>query len=227
MGSNTGEADEKPVHTVRISQGFQMQTTEVTQAQWKAVMGALPTKCDYGSLSGNFLGDNKPIICVSWDDAQEFVRQMNAKNDGYKYRLPSEAEWEYGARAGTSGDYAGNLDSMAWYDVNSGSSTHEVATKSANSWGLYDMHGNVWEWCQDWYDKDYYAKSPGTDPTGAATGSNRVVRGGSWDNSAANARSANRNNNTPSNRNNNLGFRVVSTESKHQRKMCSRTLFAY
>lgn len=208
MGSTQSD-DEKPIHTVRISQGFWMQTTEVTQAQWKAIMGALPSKCDYGSLSGNLLDDNKPIICVSWDDAQEFVRQMNAKNDGYKYRLPTEAEWEYAARSGTTGNYAGNLDAMAWYDGNSSGSTHDVATKQANAWGLFDMHGNVWEWCQDWYESGYYAKSPATDPTGATSGSNRMYRGGNWFDSAYYSRSAFRNYDTQSYRGDNVGFRVI------------------
>lgn len=206
MGSNEQD-DEKPIHTVKISQGFQMQTTEVTQAQWKAIMGALPSKCDYGSLSGNFLGDNKPIICVSWDDAQEFIRQLNLKNDGYKYRLPTEAEWEYAARAGTTGNYAGYLDSMAWYSANANGSTQNVATKQANAWGLYDMHGNVWEWVQDWYGS--YPSGTVTDPTGASSGSDRVVRGGGWGDAAGNLRSANRNYNSPSARTYYLGFRVV------------------
>jgi formylglycine-generating enzyme required for sulfatase activity len=208
MGLNTND-NEKPVHTVRISQGFEMQTTEVTQAQWKAVMGALPSKCDYGELSGNFLGENKPVICVSWDDAQEFVRRMNAKTDGYHYRLPTEAEWEYAARAGTTGDYAGNLDSMAWYGSNSGGSTRDVGTKQANGWGLYDMHGNVWEWVNDWYDGDYYAKSPATDPTGPSSGSYRVLRGGGWNNPADYLRSANRSYNPPSDRGSIMGFRLL------------------
>ena len=202
-----GNTDNGPIHTVRISQGFQMGTTEVTQGQWKAVMGALPSKCDYGELTGEFLGDNKPIICVNWDDAQEFVRQMNLKNDGYKYRLPSEAEWEYAARAGTTGEYAGYLDSMGWYDGNAGGHTHEVGTKSANGWGLYDMHGNVWEWCQDWYGN--YPSGSVTDPTGAASGSYRVNRGGSWGDAAAHARSAVRHGSTPSVRYGYVGFRVV------------------
>jgi formylglycine-generating enzyme required for sulfatase activity len=208
MGSNESD-DEKPVHAVKISQGFQMQTIEVTQAQWKAIMGALPSKCDYGSLSGNFLGDNKPIICVSWEDTQEFVRQLNLKNDGYKYHLPTEAEWEYSARAGTTGNYAGYLDSMAWYDSNSGGSIHDVGTKQANGWGLYDMHGNVWEWVQDWYDSGYYAKSPTTDPVGPSSGSYRVSRGGGWSATTVFLRSADRYGNSLSDRFNFLGFRVV------------------
>ncbi len=208
MGSDNGELDEKPVHTVRISQGFWMQTTEVTQAQWKAMMGTLPSRCDYGELKGNFLGGNKPIICVNWDDTQEFVRQMNAKNDGYKYRLPTEAEWEYAARAGTMGDYAGYLDGIAWYGGNSGSSTHDVGTKQPNAWGLYDMHGNVNEWVQDWYES--YPSWVVTDPTGPASGSGgRVHRGGSWENIAGDVRSANRDIRSPLNRGNNLGFRLV------------------
>ncbi len=209
MGSNNGEKDEQPVHTVKLSRGFEMQTTEVTQAQWKAVMGALPSKCDYGSLSGNFLGDNKPIICMSWDDAQQFIAKLNAQNDGYKYRLPTEAEWEYAARAGTTGDYAGYLDGMGWHKDNSGGSTQNVGTKQANGWGLYDMHGNVWEWVQDWYDRDFYSKSPTTDPVGASSGSYRVFRGGSWSDASDYLRSANRFIHMPSSRHYNLSFRVV------------------
>lgn len=208
MGSTQSD-DEKPIHTVKISLGFWMQTTEVTQGQWKAVMGALPSKCGFGSLSGNFLGDTKPIICVSWDDAQEFVRQMNLKSDGYKYRLPTEAEWEYAARSGTTGNYAGNIDALAWYGGNSGGSTHDVATKQANAWGLYDMHGNVWEWCQDWYDGGYYAKSPASDPVGPSVGSNRVFRGGGWGNAAGYLRSAYRVSYAPSLRSRYLGFRLL------------------
>lgn len=215
---------EKSVHTVKISQGFWMQTTEVTQAQWKAVMGVFPSKCDSGELKGKFLGDNKPIICVSWDNAQEFIRQMNLKNDGYKYRLPTEAEWEYAARAGTTGDYAGDLDSMAWYYNNSGNQTlsgmwnedkmhsnnnrmHEVGTKQANAWGLYDMHGNVWEWCQDW--EGNYPNGTVTDPTGATSGTRRVQRGGAWSRPANQNTSAYRTSSKPSQRHAYVGFRVV------------------
>jgi len=215
---------ENPGHTVKISREFWMQTTEVTQAQWKAIMGALPSKCDYGKLKGLFLGDNKPIVCVSWDDAQKFVSQMNLKNDGYKYRLPTEAEWEYAARAGTTGDYAGDLDSMAWYYKNAGDQilsgewnedkvesnnnrTHDVGTKQANAWGLYDMHGNVWEWCQDWYGS--YPSGTVTDPTGATSGSRRVLRGGTWHLTAEGLRSAVRFFDKPSHRDVREGFRVV------------------
>ena len=201
MGSTNGDANEKPVHTVKISQGFQMQTTEVTQAQWTAVMGSIPSEFKNCPQC--------PVENVSWEDAQQFIAKLNGQSDGYKYRLPSEAEWEYAARAGTTGDYAGNLDSMGWYDGNSGNKTHPVGTKQANGWGLYDMHGNVWEWCADWYDKDYYAKSSGTDPTGAASDWFRVIRGGSWDSPAGNLRSAYRSSITPSERYYVLGFRLL------------------
>jgi formylglycine-generating enzyme required for sulfatase activity len=215
MGSNETD-DEKPVHTVKISRNFWMQTTEVTQAQWKAVMRGLPAKCDWGSLSGDFIGDNKPVICVNWDDARQFVQQMNLKNDGYQYRLPTEAEWEYAARAGNTGNESENLDAVAWYWGNSTTSMHEVATKPANGWGLFDMRGNVWEWCQDWYESDYYSKSPAIDPPGPSTGGGyRVVRGGSWVDSAGYVRLASRTRRSPSKSYNFLGFRLLrALESK-------------
>ena len=198
MGSNNGSGDEKPVHKVTISQAFFMGKTEVTQAQWQAVMGNNPS---------NFRDcPTCPIEQVSWDDAQEFIKKLNAKGEG-TYRLPTEAEWECAARAGTTGDYAGNLDSMGWYSANSDSKTHPVGTKQANAWGLYDMHGNVWEWCQDWYGE--YPSGAVTNPTGATSGSDRVGRGGGWSGDAVFLRSANRSFNSPSYRSNRLGFRVV------------------
>ncbi len=218
MGSTNGSDDEKPVHKVTISQGFFMGRTEVTQAQWQAVMGNNPS--DFKNCP------NCPVEQVSWDDAQSFVSKLNAQNDGFKYRLPSEAEWEYAARAGTTGDYAGNLDAMAWYYENAGDQrlsgegsadklksnnnrTHDVATKQPNAWGLYDMHGNVWEWCQDWYADSYYANSPSVNPTGATSGSVRVRRGGGWGGGAVYLRSALRFGVSPSLRGGSLGFRVV------------------
>jgi formylglycine-generating enzyme required for sulfatase activity/serine/threonine protein kinase len=147
MGSTNGSGDEKPVHEVRISQPFYMGKYEVTQAQWQAVMGNNPSyfkNCD-----------SCPVEQVSWDDAQQFLARLNERNDGFHYRLPSEAEWEYACRSGTTGDYAGDLNSMAWYRENSGTKTHPVGTKQPNAWGLYDMHGNVGEWCQDWYHANY------------------------------------------------------------------------
>ncbi|MCY7377264.1 MAG: SUMF1/EgtB/PvdO family nonheme iron enzyme, partial [Pyrinomonadaceae bacterium] len=201
MGDDNGKYDdEKPAHRVTISQGFWMGQTEVTQGQWKAVMGNNPS--GFSSC-----GDNCPVEQVSWEDAQKFIGKLNGKNDGNKYRLPTEAEWEYAARSGTTGDYAGELDTMAWYSANSGSKTHEVGMKTANGWNLYDMHGNVWEWVEDW--EGEYAKGAVTDPKGAASGSARVVRGGSWHIGASSLRSASRGRDAPSYRGSYLGFRVV------------------
>jgi formylglycine-generating enzyme required for sulfatase activity len=176
MGSSNGDRDERPAHRVRISRGFEMGKYEVTQAQWEAVMG---------SNSSHFKGPNLPVENVSWDEVQDFIQRLNGLSQRYTFRLPTEAEWEYACRAGTTGDYAGSLDAMAWYGANSGNRTHPVGQKQPNAWGLYDMHGNVWEWCQDWYGSNYYEQSPGTDPQGPSSGSGRVVRGGSWGDSAA------------------------------------------
>ncbi len=207
MGSNNRDADER-IHTVKISQGFWMGQTEVTQKQWKSLMGSLPSECKQGKLEKDFLGNNKPIICISWDNAQSFVSKLNALNDGYKYRLPTEAEWEYAARSGTAGDYAGNLDAMAWYANTASGHTYDVETKQANAWNLFDMHGNVSEWCQDLY--GVYPNEAVTDPAGATPDSSRrVVRSGNWSNSDAELRSAFRYNFSPSYSSNYLGFRVV------------------
>jgi formylglycine-generating enzyme required for sulfatase activity/tRNA A-37 threonylcarbamoyl transferase component Bud32 len=195
-------ADEKPLHKVKISKAFEIGKYEVTQAQWKAVMGANPS---------NFKGENLPVEQVSWNDTQEFIKKLNARNDGYIYRLPTEAEWEYACRAGTTGDYAGNLDEMGWYTASSGDKTHPVGEKKANAWGLYDMHGNVWEWCSDWYDGGYYGKSSEVDPKGSESGSARVERGGGWYGYAAYCRSAYRCYDAPGVRFIFLGFRLVRT----------------
>ena len=199
MGSTNGNDIEKPVHKVIISKGFQMGKTEVTQAQWQSVMSSNP--------SGFKDCPQCPVENVSWKAAQSFVAKLSARNDGYKYRLPTEAEWEYACRAGTTGDYAGDLDSMAWYSANSDKKTHPVGTKQANAWGLYDMHGNVWEWVQDW--EDYYPNEAVTDPTGAENGSLRRFRGGAWFLSAEYQRSAVRGKDSPSSSFDGLGFRVV------------------
>jgi formylglycine-generating enzyme required for sulfatase activity len=189
---------ETPIHRVRISQGFEIGKYEVTQAQWEAVMG---------SNQSNFKGADLPVENVSWNDVQEFIRKLNSKSTKYNYRLPTEAEWEYACRAGTTGDYAGNLDSMGWYESNSGSKTHPVGQKQANGWGIYDMHGNVWEWCQDWYGD--YSSNNQTDPQGAGSGSSRVFRGGSWYFPAEYCRSAYRNYFVPVYRLINVGFRLL------------------
>jgi len=146
MGSDE-ESDEKPIHKVTISNGFWMGKTEVTQEQWQAVMS--------NNSSHHQNCSQCPVESVSWNNAKEFIAKLNTKNDGFEYRLPSEAEWEYAARAGTTGDYAGNLDSMAWYNANSGDKMHPVGQKQPNAFGLYDMHGNFQEWCEDIYSYDY------------------------------------------------------------------------
>ena len=205
MGSPSNESgryDSEKQHSVTLS-GFQMMTTEVTQAMWTAVMGSNPSRWE---------GDNLPVENVSWTDCQDFINKLNQRDPGKNYRLPTEAEWEYSCRAGTttlfhSGDRDSDLDRVGWYDGNSGGKTHPVGQKQPNAWGLYDMHGNVWEWCQDCYG-DYPSGSV-TDPRGPSSGSYRVYRGGSWRNNARCCRSANRSLDVPSLRSSNLGFRLV------------------
>ena len=177
---------------------------EVTQAQWQQVMGDNPSEfknCD-----------QCPVENMSWDDAQEFIKRLNARNDGYKYRLPTESEWEYACRAGTTGDYAGDLDEMAWWGGNADSKTHPVGQKQPNAFGLYDMHGNVLEWVEDWF-HDNYNRAP-TDGSAWLSGGEqkfRVLRGGSsLYNIALGLRSANRDGYTPDHRDKDIGFRVVA-----------------
>jgi formylglycine-generating enzyme required for sulfatase activity len=206
-----GEVSEN--HKVTLSQSFQMGVYEVTQAQYEQVMGNNPS---------HFKGGNNPVEQVSWDDAVEFCQKLSAlpeeKAAGRVYRLPTEAEWEYACRAGTTtaysfGDDETQLSDYAWYDENSGDTPHAVGGKKANAWGLYDIHGNVWEWCSDWYDGDYYKSSPVSDPQGPSEGSSRVPRGGSWPYSARFCRSAYRDFNSPDYRNLDLGFRLVLSPS--------------
>lgn len=198
-------SDEQPQRRISIS-SFWLGTHEVTQAQWVAVMGSNPSK---------FKGRNNPVEQVSWHDAQEFVRRLNAKEGHNRYRLPTEAEWEYAARAGSTtaysfGDEADSLGAYAWYDGNSGNKTHPVGQKRPNNWGLYDMHGNVLEWVQDWYGSDYYSRSKVTDnPGGPSAGGNRVVRGGCWIDGAVHCRSATRSLITPASRSGCYGFRLA------------------
>ena len=205
MGRNDGETDEKPVHTVTVSD-FSIGKTEVTQAQWVAIMGSNPSY---------FKGDNLPVEQVSWDDVQVFIGKLNAKTSK-TYRLQTEAEWEYAAGGGENNrtEYAGtdiesNLDNYAWNANNSNDTTHPVGTKQPNQLGLYDMSGNVWEWCSDWYGSDYYAKSLQINPKGASGGSERVYRGGGWNLEATNCRVAYRYGNSPGGRDFCLGFRLV------------------
>ena len=195
------ESDEKPVHSVTLS-GYYIGKTEVTQALWKAVMDDNPSI---------FNGDNLPVDCVSWDDCQVFVRKLNSLT-GQNFRLPTEAEWEFACRGGNNSlgyKYSGsdNIDNVAWYDGNSGDKTYPVATKSANELGIYDMSGNVWEWCCDWYGD--YTSGAQTNPKGPESGSDRVRRGGGWFDDAGRCRSSNRIIDYPEGRCADLGLRLA------------------
>jgi len=175
--------DENPAHQVTLTKDYYMGETQVTQALWQTVMGYNPSY---------FKGDNLPVEDVSWDDCQEFIIKLNEKT-GKKFRLPTEAEWEFAARGGNKSKhtpYSGssNIDAVAWYDGNSDSKTHPVATKQANELGIYDMSGNVWEWCSDWFGN--YSSSAQTNPTGANSGTIRVLRGGGWCSFARDCRSS-------------------------------------
>jgi len=207
MGSPPHEinrADDENLHIVTISKPFYMQSTQVTQGQWEEVMGNNP------SFFRN-CGDNCPVENVSWDDAQEFIRKLNQVKGTDKYRLPTVAEWEYACRAGSTtryyfGDDEAELGEYAWYHNNSDGKTHPVGQKKPNAWGLYDMHGNVWEWCQDWYGE--YSGSV-TDPKGPISGEYRVLRGGSWIHGERGMRSAYRLRLRPDGRFSFIGFRLA------------------
>ena len=196
--------NEMPRHPVTISKAFYLGKFELTQSQWVAVMGHNPS--DYEAPSN-------PVESVSLEDAQSFIRQLNHMEGTDKYRLPTEAEWEYAARAGTEsfysfGDDASDLGEYAWYDGNSGKKTHPVGQKGANAWDLHDMQGNVWEWVQDWYGENYYSQGHSTDPQGPSSGEFRVFRGGGWYDVATDCRVATRSF-APDHRNNLCGFRVL------------------
>ena len=196
--------DEKPTHRVSLS-SFYIGKYEVTQALWKAVMGSNPS---------NWKGDNLPVENVSWNDCQTFLRKLNAMT-GKNFRLPTEAEWEFAARGGNRSrgyQYSGSnvLSDVAWYDDNSGRKTHNVGTKAPNELGIYDMSGNVWEWCQDW--KGSYSSSAQTNPKGPSSGSCRVNRGGCLGNYAEGCRVAGRNGYAPSFRFHVNGFRLALSQ---------------
>ena len=197
--------DEKPTHQVTLTNDYYIGKYEVTQALWQAVMGSNPS---------NFKGDNLPVENVSWNDCQEFLSKLNSIT-GKTFRLPTETEWEYAARCGMKSkgcQYSGskNISDVAWYTDNSGSKTHSVGSKQANELGIYDMTGNVWEWCQDRYGR--YDSSSQVNPTGAISGSDRVIRGGCWYCTARSCRSSCRSYNAPDDRNDNLGLRLVLSE---------------
>ncbi|MFM7311357.1 MAG: formylglycine-generating enzyme family protein, partial [Flavobacteriales bacterium] len=202
MGSSNGEEDERPVHQVTLS-SFHIGKYEVTQAQWREVMGTNPSyfkKCD-----------QCPVEQVSWYDVQDFITELNTKT-GKQYRLPTEAEWEFAARGGLKSKgytYSGSntVKDVAWMVDNAGSKTHPVGQKQANELGIYDMTGNVWEWCADWYGA--YSAANANNPKGPSSGGSRVLRGGSWDNLAQDCRSADRLRYVAERRNRNCGIRLV------------------
>ena len=207
MGSNdkNAESNEKPIHAVTLS-SFQIGKYEVTQAQWKSIMGNNPS---------DFNGDNLPVENVSWEDVQEYLKKLNQKT-GKKYRLPTEAEWEFAARGGTQSKkflYSGSndLNSVGWIRDNSGDKTHPIGEKQANELGIHDMSGNVWEWCNDWYDENYYKNTSTSNPQGASFGSLRVLRGGGWGGLEYDCRVKRRGSDAANRRYYSLGFRIVSS----------------
>jgi formylglycine-generating enzyme required for sulfatase activity len=197
--------DEKPQHRVRITQAFYLGKYPVTQEQWTAVMGENPS---------HFKGPKNPVEWVSWEDCQRFLTRLNEKPGLGKWQFPTEAQWEYACRAGSTtifcfGNDESGLDEYGWYDKTSGGKPHPVGEKKPNAWGLYDMNGSIWQWCLDWYDPGYYAHSPVDDPTGPATGTERVSHGGSWASPARSARSANHGRIEAGHHGTHLGFRAA------------------
>ncbi len=199
--------NEEPVHRIKIAKAFYMGKYEVTQKQWRDVMGTNPLY---------FKDDDLPVENVSWNDVQDFIKKLNEKEGKKKYRLPSEAEWEYAARAGSTTRYAfggeeskSKLGDYVWYDENSGRKTHPVGQKKPNTWGFYDMHGNVWEWVQDLYHSNYNGAPIDGRAWESGVSTNRVVRGGGWNNKAMSTRSAIRSAYNPDYHSSSLGFRLV------------------
>ncbi|MBM3859049.1 MAG: formylglycine-generating enzyme family protein [Verrucomicrobia bacterium] len=194
---------ETPLHTVTLTKPFYIGKHEVTQEQWRTVMGNNPS---------HFKGDKNPVEMTAWEDCQLFLQKLRGQMPGFRFRLPTEAEWEYDCRAGSATEYcygnnARKLAEYAWFNANSHGTSHPVGEKKANAWGLHDMHGNVWEWCQDWYGNPN--ANDVTDPVGPRSGSRRMLRGGSWLYSAKECRSFVRDVYTPSVRLLNVGFRVA------------------
>ena len=207
MGTSDGRSIEKPVHSVEID-GFYMCDMEVTQALFKSVM-------EY-NVSNN-KGDELPVERVCWNETQEFIQKLNAIT-GKNYRLPTESEWEYCAStspSGTKSTWSGTnnekkLGDFAWYADNSGGKTHPVKQKLANEWGLYDMTGNVWEWCSDWFGE--YNNNSHNNPTGPSSGTTRVNRGGGWDDDGPYTRVTNRDDNSPEEHFSTVGFRIAHSQ---------------
>ncbi|MDR1863990.1 MAG: SUMF1/EgtB/PvdO family nonheme iron enzyme [Bacteroidales bacterium] len=217
MGAADDDPDaytpEKPAHEVTLSD-FYIGRFEVTQALWLAVTGSWPGTAP---SSGYGLGDNYPAYNVSWNNIQTFITTLNQQT-GKNYRLPTEAEWEYAARGGAqSGGYrysgSNTVGGVAWYSSNSIGKLHEVGTKASNKLGIFDMSGNVWEWCSDWYSSSYYTSVAQTNPTGPVNGSNRVRRGGSWGSLARYCRVSFRSDDSPGNSDSYLGFRLARSSN--------------
>ncbi len=213
MGSDSEFAGfaQRPSHLVEIREDFMLSTAPVTQRQWEAVMGNNPSR---------FMGNpDHPVEMVSWEDAQEFIAKLNTLVPKGGFRLPTEAEWEYACRAGTTGEYGGTgeLADMGWYGDSAAvlcdgeGSTHQVKRKKPNHWGLYDMHGNVWEWCHDWFDDEWYSRSSEPDPIGPSSGMERVLRGGCFRSISTAATSVSRGRAEPSQRGEDIGFRLAGT----------------
>jgi len=204
MSSPHGAGDDT---WVTLSRGYWLGRTEVTQYQWQAIMDRVP-------IPSHFRGSDRPVERVAWPTVAEFCQKLTEREraagrlpDGWRYTLPTEAQWEFACRAGTDGKYAGDLEAMAWYEANSGEQSHPVAQKQPNAWGFYDMHGNVFEWCADWYRG--YPGGEVSDPTGPAAGQFRVLRGGSWFQPAGWSRSSFRFWHTGEYRVNHVGFRLA------------------
>jgi len=211
MGSALGEKNELPIHEIFLND-FYISNYEITFAQYDQFCEATGRK---KPDDNNWGRGHRPVINVSWHDAGAYCKWLS-KETGKRFKLPTEAEWEYAAMGGSRSaqyTYSGsnNIDEVAWYYNNSNNRTHEVGTKGANELGIYDMSGNVWEWCNDWYSSSYYSSSLSNDPRGPSSGSRRVARGGSWGYNAYDCRSANRGNNSPRSTDNNVGFRIAWT----------------
>ena len=212
--------NERPQHEVRIAEGFYLGKYEITQAQWESVLGTRPWEGrDWVNEGAEY-----PAVYISWNDVQDLIHRLNETAEDSLYRLPTEAEWEWACRAGTTtqwylGDDPASLEDYAWYMENATLANqtfaHEVGSKFPNAWGLCDMHGNVWEWCWDWYSEDYYSNSPSVSPTGPASGTQRVLRGGGFFVPAELVRSAVRSGAEPDfHWSGNLGARLLRMESR-------------
>ena len=216
--SEAGRSNDEGQHGVGISKGFWMGRYDVTQAQWQAVMGNNPSAFRAYRVNGA----DRPVEQVNWDDCQQFLLRLNGMGKG-TFRLPTEAEWEYACRAGSLGPRYGELDAIAWHLGNSDYETHPGGGKKPNAFGLYDMQGNVWQWCQDWYgpyhgtvwqwcrDHSLFRDGFQVDPQGARSGPGRVIRGGAWSLDAPDCRSAYRYYHPQDYQNSNLGLRIVSS----------------